>query len=127
MPLKVDVGRSRISSQPEAALLRTTDKGVTWDSVDLDEAIGGVSSLRFVSGTVGFARVSFCDDEGRNCESSVSRTEDGGLTWSAISVPTNVTDFAFADALTGWAVTVDCRSYPDCAVELHATTDGGET
>ena len=25
----------------EAALLRTTDKGVTWDSVDLDEAIGG--------------------------------------------------------------------------------------
>ncbi|MCH8160478.1 MAG: hypothetical protein IIB88_01150 [Chloroflexi bacterium] len=111
----------------EAALLRTADKGATWDSVDLDEAVGGVSSLRFVSGTVGFARVSFCDDEGRNCESSVSRTEDGGLTWIAISVPTNVTDFAFVDALTGWAVTVDCNSYPDCEVELHATTDGGET
>lgn len=54
-----------------------------------------------------------------NRRGALQRSDDGGATWATLANPDHINDFAFADALHGWAVGRDGV--------VKATTDGGKT
>jgi photosystem II stability/assembly factor-like uncharacterized protein len=103
-------------------LLRTTDGGLTWDSISFTyppfnvNFVGDLTSLWFIDSLRGWA-------------SNIQRmlkTTDGGLTWKVTcELPYPLRGFGavqFADSLLGWSVGPDTLFN---VTQVRRTTDGG--
>jgi photosystem II stability/assembly factor-like uncharacterized protein len=93
-------------------IFRSTDAGITWESVSHPRGGSWFGAVRFVSGT----QTGWTVGEG----GKILKSSDGGATWISqrdASHPLNLIDVSFADVSNGWAVGGE---------ELH-TTDGGAT
>lgn len=126
---------SRCGPEPErfgcfgtsaAALLRTSDRGATWEPLELDATFDELHSLNFLDESTGWAISVSCGEI--DCESSVIVTNDGGATWQrASSPPGMITDLVVQDEMNAWAVTQTCElQFADCELHLQRTNDGGK-
>jgi hypothetical protein len=112
-------------STGELQIFRTQDGGLTWSVSALPDAQGDLAerggnlSLDFVDAQSGWVSVrlqtSAAFSEGR-----LFRTQDGGLTWSELSLPAGG-EVHFLDANRGWLA-----GGPGGG-QLFATGDGGQT
>ena len=98
-------------------ILRTTDGGRTWTTVDSPP--GAVSEV-WVTGTSDAWATTGCASTA-SCR-HLLRSTDGGTTWS--SMATTVGDVTFGYARDGWAVGA---APGNMATGLYRTTDGGTT
>lgn len=100
-------------------ILKTTDGGITWDSINLPHPTIVLQDMQFIDDGIGFA--SLRDMSIVNAPMELYRTTDDGSTWDLIS-PTNtnvgmgnsVIDFINADS-GYWAI----------SEIIYKTTDGG--
>lgn len=99
-------------------LIRTTDGGITWDSVDLTNYY---QSIRFINGTTGFIIHPFSNPK----QSEILKSRDRGASWQPVTgtvTTSRLYDIDFPTKTTGYAVGKD-------AVTGHGdvlkTTDGG--
>ena len=106
------------------SLLRTTDGGASWTAL-AEPCQGGLSSVHFVSSTLGYAVAAKAAAEqppgGQDTTAlggSLLRTTNGGSTWSAVtSAPANPQSACFANADDGYLGT---------PAHIWRTTDGGQ-
>jgi photosystem II stability/assembly factor-like uncharacterized protein len=101
---------------PQAAVLKTTDGGQSWNTERLPNGTDEVSALQFLDQSDGWAVVGNGTTEKR----SLLQTTDGGANWAAVtSLPNAVwpEDVHFVDANDGWV----------SGIGLWATTDGGRS
>lgn len=106
-------------------LLRSSDDGVSWDSVCLPGTSGTLRAVEFLDARRGWA-VGFRED----ARPLILRTEDGGLNWSPGKTPdSSVTllDVSFADERRGLAVGLRPGSGPGGGAVVLRTVDGGAT
>ena len=91
------------------ALAKTTDQGATWQVLPWDKQF--ISSLSFVSATVGFA-ATFPDYH-------LYKTQDGGLTWTLVNgqIP----------AVSNGQFLTEAEGYFTEGAHIYATSDGGLT
>ncbi|WP_079908386.1 hypothetical protein [Paenibacillus sp. 32352] len=94
-------------SAAKGRLLQTTNGGALWTVISQSAPIS--KSIRFVSEQEGFSGNQY--------------TSDGGKTWSALPVPSNMKgEPFFINKSQGWAVTMKDSDY-----EVQLTKDGGKT
>jgi photosystem II stability/assembly factor-like uncharacterized protein len=103
--------------------MRSSDSGNTWQVV----AGQRPGFLDFVDGETGWVASAACSDI--ECTGGVSRTTDGGTTWTA--TPQNIYQFydvRFADRLNGWSsgTTCDVRG-GTCDNQILRSGNGGVT
>ena len=92
------------------ALLRTTDGGATWTALT-EPCQGGLSSVHFVSPTLGYAVAAAP-------RGSLLRTTDGGESWTAVAgAPADPRSACFTAAADGYLGTPG---------RIWRTTDGGQ-
>ena len=92
----VAVGRQWVGAAMTRQVMRSTDRGDTWSTINVPVATD-LQAVSFVDSQLGYA----C---GTN--SQVVKTTDGGLTWAPVTRP-SVTNYTlqaieFVDANTGW-------------------------
>ena len=80
-------------------LVKTTDGGLNWSSVELNF---GATSVYFANKYTGW--ISNDDDNGG--VSGIYKSTDGGYTWTQKST-VRISDISFIDELTGWAAGPD--------------------
>ena len=109
-----------------AALLRTSDRGATWESIELDASLDRLHSLNFLDESTGWAVGVSCGQT--ECEASVIATKDGGLTWEPTGSPAGtIEDLVVQDEMNAWAVTQTCEFQVDnCELRIQGTNDGGD-
>jgi photosystem II stability/assembly factor-like uncharacterized protein len=100
------------------ALLRTTNGGATWDTINFPFDVGSVASVSFTDTLIGWV----CDVS----LSKIYKTSDGGMSWTTVYKTLNHHLFPqiihFIDTLNGYGVG------PDSAwsvTRIWKTTDGG--
>ena len=105
-------------------IIRTEDGGKTWTRATVPNSfIPALRAVQFVDSRVGFSSGGVDHDDrdiggGNTNYGTFWRTEDGGLSWQAISQPfLNISMFYFLTAQEGYVATIDHR--------LFHTTDGG--
>lgn len=121
-----DPRRGFALNQGSNVLWTTEDGGLNWD-VRYGPSFGGAGvsrDLEFANADFGFALVG----------GELVRTQDGGKTWAAISMPSNVSGTLrhaqFVDPRNGWTSSAECQTSGDivlCTSALYATGDGGQT
>ncbi|MFA4906613.1 MAG: YCF48-related protein, partial [Candidatus Margulisiibacteriota bacterium] len=103
-------------------VLKSTDGGETWSANIgpgvLDGADKAINDISFISDTVGWA----CGVGGASTDWPVSKTTDGGTTWTNANVSGDLpmgtyNGIQFVDAINGWVV--------GTAGKLYATANGG--
>lgn len=102
-------------------IIKTTDGGVTWDSLAADAWGGfGVNSLWFVNADTGYVSAGL---------NSLWKTTDGGLTYIAVPLPafTWVKDIFFIDEQTGFLSTSQTLTSGEYVYGIMKTTDGGDS
>ena len=94
------------STPPRGVIFRSTNDGVTWDTV-LTTTGRVVTALSFPNSSVGYAAAD-----------SIYRTSNGGATWKGMSpIPASVRSMSFKDPLIGTVV---------CSLgKIYRTRDGG--
>lgn len=96
-----------------ARILRTTNTGITWITLNLDSTARKVRSIKFTSSTRGWALTS-------SDSSRVYRTTDAGTSWTAASpILATLNKLDFGDSLTGWTV--------GNSSAVYKSIDGGAT
>ena len=116
-----------------AGLLSTTDGGISWKKLNIDQSI---NSVFFTSTTTGFVAAHIVTQD-EKVISKVFKTEDGGSTWrETFTSPDNASDhyflkqFQFINSSTGYGLQNESnsidgnRSYKS---NLFKTLDGGES
>ncbi len=89
-------------------LFKTTNSGITWDSLSLYEIGLDPTSLYFMDGSTGFM----------GSWNGILKTSNGGVNWIILNNSVNgIRQFQFLDSLNGFAV------YSNS--DLRKTTDGG--
>ncbi|MDP4287429.1 MAG: T9SS type A sorting domain-containing protein, partial [Bacteroidota bacterium] len=111
-----------LNSDPYSVLYRTTDLGITWDTVLRANTLA--TKFAFINSKVGFASGMIIDFNTLEETSTIDKTTDGGITWARVltrhvTVHDGLNSIAFADSLHGLA----------CGYEglILRTTDGGTT
>lgn len=130
-------------NQPQVVVYRTSDKGSTWNSVDIvtrldweKNDIGGVK-ISFADASNGYLMISGTPGAGQMAK-SLYRTTDGGKTFSFVGDITGMTDTAgtmkgIAGYPTGMTFSTPQTGYVTCSysaytfVLMFKTTDGGTT
>ena len=112
----------------EGRALHTLDGGATWHDQALPIAPpqgGNAGNVTFVGPNTGWAAIAICDPGYTNCIGHVSRSTDGGDSWTAVApLPGACTigSIMAVDASTAWVATFDCAA---SGTTLYRTTDGG--
>ncbi len=112
-------------------ILKTTNSGEAWISIYQDTS-KNVRHFKVQSLTPQMAivlRDSFEQDYWTNCR--IWKTKDGGMSWQEISPRQNhflaINDFYFTSELNGWASGHGIDNEGHDALQIHRTTDGGNT
>lgn len=101
-----------ISGGGEQKILKTTNGGITFDSI-VTVTYGFIKDIYFRDSLVGL----YCDDNG-----AVRKTTNGGYNWFSINIPVGTfsydfRNFSFINNLTGWTITFSGK--------IFKTTDFG--
>lgn len=118
----VDSVHGWMTGRPITRLYRTTNGGITWDSVGDRIGYYQMLGLQFVS-----ARVGWLATDGPVISSAMLKTTDGGETWQNLlylQCTSYDPSFYFLDTAIGWVANFTCANN---ATNLHRTTDGGTT
>ena len=100
-----------IASGAAGLIARTTNAGISWDTLSLGTT-AGLSSLKFVDANTGFAMEQYSSTENK-----LFKTTNGGATWSTIStgIKELIYSISFVDANVGYAagggITSSCAMY----------------
>ncbi len=119
----VAVGRVR----GPAFFTRTTDRGQTWQSVDMSAYAAGLIDIYFTHPDSGFA-VGLTDTEHERSRGIVLQTTDGGATWTPRHTSTRTGEWAwklsFPSRRVGY---VSLQRNSQTPIFFLKTTDGGHT
>jgi photosystem II stability/assembly factor-like uncharacterized protein len=107
------------------SVLRTEDGGATWHDVTPSgvSTLGYETGASFLDSNRGWILVPGPNDLGGS--GTLYHTIDGGLQWSANSVPFGSRDIHFLDDVNAWAMVYAGHGERDMAVKFYQTTDGG--
>jgi photosystem II stability/assembly factor-like uncharacterized protein len=89
----------------ESILLKTTNGGVSWDTLFYDTTIA-IRSIHFLNETEGWAVGSKPDTTPAIPAGIILYTDDGGYSWNLITtlLTSGLNDISFTDSNNGWAV-----------------------
>ncbi|MGB8984037.1 MAG: hypothetical protein WCC12_19360 [Anaerolineales bacterium] len=110
----------------ESQLVRTNDGGLTWYNVTPPEVteVGTVATFILDNEHVWLQRPDFANYPNSGF---IYYTADGGLTWTASTVPFSGGDLTFLDASNGWMLADLGMGAGSNAVAVFQTSDGGLT
>ncbi len=104
-------------------ILRTTDGGQTWQSAAITDFLGDDifpgAYFDFLDSQRGWVVLKLATNTAHSA-GELFKTEDGGATWTKLSIPTGDPIY-FANEVDGWAAGGPTRA------QLYVTHDGGET
>jgi photosystem II stability/assembly factor-like uncharacterized protein len=109
----------------EAEIVRTNDGGLTWYNLTPPETEGTGFGVDTFILDVENAWVQKPDFENFPNGGFLTRTTDGGLTWTEFSVPFSRGDISFTDGDNGWALADLGVGAGSNAVAVYRTTTGG--
>ena len=117
--IAADVLSKRGTSNAIAVVFKTVDRGRTWTTSIIPEALG-IRSAEFLSDKQAWII------PGNKANAVVRHTNDGGLTWSSLRLPRNSLPgrLLFVDSKHGWFLN---GSHTHNSDELFRTENGGRT
>ncbi len=109
----------------ENNLIRTDDGGETWYDFTPPNvsSLGYSATLTFVDAAHGWMLIPHASDP---FAGTLYRTEDGGLSWTSISVPFGIGVLQFLDAANGWMMASLGVAAGSMGVSIFQTSDGGQ-
>ena len=109
----------------DTQIVRTNDGGVTWYNVTPSTVTETGDSVKLFAFDAEHVWIQKPDFTNYPNSGFLTRTVDGGLTWSTITVPFSGSILHFLDENNGWALADLGAGAGSNAVAIYQTTDGG--